>query len=72
MGAGLYYGGDMSYFERDILLRAQRQKLEAERQFISSASITGGAITGGIQTIKPDKLDEDFFKIELPKLNQNN
>ena len=36
------------------------------------AKITGGTITGGIPTIKPDKLDEDFFKVELPKLNQNN
>ena len=34
--------------------------------------ITGGVITGGVPTKKSDKLDEDFFKVELPKLNQEN
>ena len=34
--------------------------------------ITGGVITGGVATKKSDKLDEDFFKVELPKLNQEN
>ena len=64
-------------------LEAQRQKLESDRAlldaysyqvglYINGASITGGTITGGILTTKSDKLDEDFFKVELLKLNQNN
>jgi len=41
-------------------------------RYVSLSGITGGTIIGGVPTIKSDKLDEDFFKVELPKLNQEN
>lgn len=83
MGTGLYYDGIQLYFNEQDYLSVLRRQLESERALldaysyqvglhINGASITGGTITGGILTTKSDKLDEDFFKVELPKLNQNN
>ena len=85
MAAGLIYGGNILYFNQQNYLEAQRQKLESDRALLDAYSyniynqyqqprfyITGDTITGGVPTTKSDKLDEDFFKVELPKLNQEN
>lgn len=84
MAAGLIYGGNISYFNQQNYLEAQRQKLESDRALLDAYSyqitkqyqqqqpIRYGGSLSGITTTKSDKLDEDFFKVELPKLNQEN